>query len=262
MINCKLIAFACSLVLTLCGIAVAQHGIGWHFDMMRASAVSRASDKPPGWETSVLWWKFDESSTNLIKDYSASGKATGYVVGTRLSWSNGWFSFTNNTYVRAYGSNLTQGGAAKYTVAVWWQPRIPNGASDGIFFCRNGSPGAGAYSGFRYIGSLTNIEFRSAVANNLYLSGTSFPTNELYRLVVARASTTERVFYVNGVSNEATGLPSALVDLTSSWAAPADYTMTRYGNGWIDDAYITTNYVWSAAEAAADYAKGRSLAPQ
>jgi hypothetical protein len=55
MIHRKLIAFACSLLLTLCGIAVAQQqGIGWHFDMMRGSGNRSEAVYTPLWITPIM----------------------------------------------------------------------------------------------------------------------------------------------------------------------------------------------------------------
>jgi hypothetical protein len=102
----KLIAFAASLVLTLCGIAVAQQqGIGWHFDMMRAMASGGGWVNPdPNASDIIFWYSFDNvpltNSAGRINSDIPSG--TGYSLRlvnspTQNSWQ------TNEIGVVDYG---------------------------------------------------------------------------------------------------------------------------------------------------------------
>jgi hypothetical protein len=217
---------------------------------------------PPGWAQSVLWWKFDTAATNPVIDSSAYGLNTGYRVGTKMSWTDGCWSFTNAPYIRTFASNIAN-EVVPVTLALWMNIRTEE-AYDGFFFSRSAASGA-AYAGFRN-NAVPNVGYLEARQNSA--AGIANPTNTpaystgaWYRIVYV-GTTSNKMLYSNGVL--LTNLTSGQFSLSTTggfWALPADTYANRFGDGLFDDPYICTGYAWTASDVLKDYNQGRSRAP-
>jgi hypothetical protein len=216
---------------------------------------------PPGWSSSVLWWKFDTASTNPVIDYSALGTSTGYIFGATAvnsSWNtNGYYNLTNGPYIRTYGTDVG-GTASNYTYALWIRPGAAS-TQMGIFHSR--VLGTDVY-GLRFGTAATNI---SALAGN---NSTAFtPTNSCnvgfwHRLVVVKGGTSasNTTVYIDGSNAAMSTVALPAFSIKTFWAL-SGANGAAAGQGSYDDALIITGYTWSASEVLNDYNAGRSIAP-
>lgn len=154
----KMIAFGCALVLTLCGMAVAnQQGIGWHFDMMRASAVSGGWVNPdPNAANLMLWISFDNipmtGSLNVVNDIPLSGSNFWPRLDSIPSPAAQYTSSTNVDGVVDYGLKAN-GAALWYGRPSGWSNICSSLGNNGwgsgytISICSsNFTPGSGNYN--------------------------------------------------------------------------------------------------------------------
>jgi hypothetical protein len=154
----KLIACACSLLLTLCGIAVAQQqGIGWHFDMMRVSGSSKSLISPDKIGPMLIWFdSFDTSttnssvladkSTNRINYYQGTQSKRGSISSASQFGMSGYTLDGDGSSSTWVASNNTFSAVTNLTI---WQICVPASSSSKpsmAFFDK----GSGAYNGFRY----------------------------------------------------------------------------------------------------------------
>ena len=94
----KLIAFALSFTLTLCGIATAQNQQSWgSMALMRGSGVQSGEWNAYRYSDLLSWYEFD-NATNLTLDSSLNGR-NGVVSNGFLVAVTGGANFTNKPYM-------------------------------------------------------------------------------------------------------------------------------------------------------------------
>lgn len=233
----KLIAFVTSLILTLCGMAVAQQGIGWHFDMMRASAIRGGFVD----DVANLMHYYNPAGGDLTKDYGYAGTN---VTLTSVSdgGTNGW-SFPVATDVAYATMPCPISNGTEFTCCVWVKPIYSGGmsahASGGWFISDRGSTN-GVFD-FQFVIDKTSVTNVIAVWTNSAASvniTTPFSDNQWqhFALVYSLSSTTMWI-YVNGsLYSSATYLAHRNTSLTQARFGHASWqnNLGVQYHGWID----------------------------
>ena len=246
----KLIAFALSFILTLCGLATAQNQQSWgSMALMRAGV--RAGGPWIDTTKPALLLTFDGATGN--ENYGALGLtnvpvgATRQIIGTnrngRLEYG---LCFSNNTqyaWVGGTASNSWWGGTAKRSISYWIM--FPSGESTTTYmhwsFKNGGAWGDESFYGAskRWIGPNTTISWTSPaiVSNTWILISARLSTNN-YGL----DGTNSFIVYTNSV------LATNLNIANSPTHTGALYFMRREGGSFaqaqkcfIDDVRFYTN---------------------
>lgn len=250
-----------SLLLLLCLPALAQRTDQF------ATGVRGADGRawtPPGWSSSILWWKFDGTDTNSIQDYSVSGTNTGFQMTvsnapSRSILQYGYmfpetrFSLASNNTTVSYAQNIGASTPSNKTMAIWVSTL--RGANS-TYYC------AGTTN------SSAIVQASSAVYSNFFLSGssstyviTNYTLDAWHRLVEVFSNGIAYVYCdgvlaTSGVYNALNGIsPSAGSALAN---ARPDGSYSRILQGFIDDFYITS-YLYTPSDVSSDYLHGRSV---
>lgn len=237
---------------------------------------------PPGYSQSLIWWKFDSTSTtNFIADYSAAGTNTAFVFGIGTNWS-----FTNNCMTvdpkldasgtGNYAFPISQGNycvpyMTNFTISIWVRPTTFTATNDGPWLLWGRSEavyGAGPsaeriypwpkYDISRCEANGSYVDFgiwnKTAVWQNITLVRSGANTMKLYKNGVPATASSSLGFGYSGTSK------STKICAGASWSSGSP-SLANNGEltlgGQIDDFYITS-YPFTAADATNHYLQGRS----
>jgi hypothetical protein len=212
----KLIAFALSFTLTLCGLATAQNQQSWgSMALMRVRAVASATVDPRWWDPYVALapaiYLFDETSGTQAVDYSSYSKPATAFGNAAPNGTNGWYFDGTSDYIRS-PTNMGISGRSNLSVSVWlkiervqandgWlgdytgffmQQNVLTGGSNAVLYAGNANDyitGSGAFETYTgmwnhvcgvFDGSQSNAQMRAKIYWNGILKASTqvtWPTN-------------------------------------------------------------------------------------